>query len=93
MYIREDYLKAMEEREECELFSKEWNFCQRKVQSIATAMVAAGNTWMVSEIVDELYSLNDCGVEIEDEAVRFDLWVLESNGYADKANELRKLFG
>lgn len=92
MYIREDYLKAMEEREECELFSKEWNFCQRKVQSIATAMVAAGNTWMVGEIVDELNSLNDCGMKIEDEAVRFDLWVLESNGYTDKANELRKLF-
>ena len=47
---------------------------------------------MVSEIVDELYSLNDCGMESTDEAVRFDLWVLESNGYADKANELRKLF-
>lgn len=92
MYIREDYLKAIEEREECEFFSKEWNFCQQKVQSIATAMVAAGNTWMVSEIVDELYSLNDCGMESTDEAVRFDLWVLESNGYADKANELRKLF-
>lgn len=92
MYIREDYLKAIEEREECELFSKEWNFCQQKVQSIATAMVAAGNTWMVSEIVDELYSLNDCGMESTDEAVRFDLWVLESNGCADKANELRKLF-
>ena len=92
MYNREDYREALEEREKCDLHSDEWRFCQAKVQSIATAMVAAGNTWMVSEIVDELYSLNDCGMESTDEAVRFDLWVLESNGYADKANELRKLF-
>ena len=92
MYSREDYREALEEREKCDLYSDEWRFCQSKVQSIATAMVAAGNNWMVNEIIDELYSLNDCGCELTDEAVRFDLWILESNGYEDKAEELREMF-
>lgn len=49
MYNREDYREALEEREKCDLYSDEWRFCQAKVQSIATAMVAAGNNWMVGE--------------------------------------------
>lgn len=47
---------------------------------------------MVNEIIDELYSLSDCGCELTDEAVQFDLWLLESNGYEDKAEELREVF-
>ena len=92
MYNREDYREALEEREKCDLYSEEWRFCQSKVQSIATAMVAAGNCWMVSEIINELYSLNDCGYKLTDEAVRFDLWILETNGHEDKAEELREMF-
>ena len=90
MYNREDYREALEEREKCDLHSDEWRFCQAKVQSIATAMVAAGNNWMVGEIIDELYSLSDCGCELTDEAVRFDLWILESNGLEEKAEEMKK---
>ena len=62
-----------------------------KVQGIVTAMVASGNTQMVQEVVDEVYSLNDCGVSFEDEAIQFDLWLLESNGYTEQAQELREL--
>lgn len=48
MYNREDYREALEEREKCDLYSDEWRFCQAKVQSIATAMVAAEITgWWV----------------------------------------------
>ena len=57
MYNREDYREALEEREKCDLYSDEWRFCQAKVQSIATAMVAAGNNWMVGEIIDELFTV------------------------------------
>lgn len=92
MYNREDYREALEEREKCDLHSDEWRFWQAKVQSIATAMVAAGNNWMVGEIIDELYSLSDCGCELTDEAVRFDLWILESNGLEEKAEEMKKMF-
>lgn len=39
MYNRENYRKALEERDKCDLDSKEWRLCQSKVQSIATVMV------------------------------------------------------
>lgn len=64
---------------------------QAKVQAIVTAMVASGNRYMVQEVVDELYSLNDCGFEISHCAVQFDLWVLESNGYIKEAKTIRSL--
>lgn len=47
---------------------------------------------MVGEIIDELYSLSDCGYKLTDEAVRFDLWILESNGLEEKAGEMKKMF-
>ena len=92
MYSKEDYLKMLRERDKHHIDSKEWSFCQSKVMCIATAMVAAGNNWMVGEIIDELYSLSDCGCELTDEAVRFDLWILESNGLEEKAEEMKKMF-
>ena len=46
---------------------------------------------MVQEVVNELYSLNDCGLEIRHSAVQFDLWVLESNGYIKEAKTIRSL--
>lgn len=92
MYNREDYIEALEEREKCDMYSEEWRFCQSKVQSIATAMVAAGNSWMVNEIIYELYSLSECGCELTNEAVGFDILILESNGYEKKVEELREMF-
>ena len=66
-----------------------------KVTGIVTALISSGGTYraiqMMHEIVDELYSLNDCGASLKDEAVQFDLWLLESNGYSEKATELREL--
>ena len=92
MYNREDYFKALKERDNCKMYSKEWNLCQMKISCIATAMVASGDTWMVSEFINELYSLNDSGCRLMDKEVQFDLWVLESNGYEEEAKELRELF-
>lgn len=45
------------------------------------------------KFIDELYSLSDCGCELTDEAVRFDLWILESNGLEEKAEEMKKCLG
>lgn len=92
MYIWEDYTKALEKRDECEIFTTEWDLCQSKVRAITTAMVAAGDNQMVREIVDELYSLSDSGCELEDEAVQFDIWVLESNGFKSEADEAKNWF-
>ena len=91
MYSMEDYRAALDERESHDMESSAWKMGQMKVQGIVTAMVASGNTQMVQEVVDEVYSLNDCGVSFEDEAIQFDLWLLESNGYTEQAQELREL--
>ena len=40
-------------------------------------------------MIEEVYSLNDCRVDFGDAAVPF--WLLESNGYEEKAQELRGL--
>lgn len=91
MYNMNDYRAALSERDRQDLGSKEWNLCQLKVNGIVAALVAVGNKMMVAEVVDEVYSLNDCGMEFENEAVQFDIWLLESNGYTEQASKLRKL--
>ena len=91
MYNVNDYREALPRREAFDFGSQEWNLAQAKVQAIVTAMVASGNRYMVQEVVNELYSLNDCGLEIRHSAVQFDLWVLESNGYIKEAKTIRSL--
>lgn len=91
MYNVNDYREALQRREDFDFGSEEWILAQAKVQAIVTAMVASGNRYMVQEVVDELYSLNDCGLEISHCAVQFDLWVLESNGYIKEAKTVRAL--
>lgn len=91
MYNMNDYRAALVARDEKELFSEEWNAEQAKVQAIVAVMIATGNKEMVEEIRDELYNMNDSGVSFSDHAVQFDLWLLESNGYAKVAEEIKDL--
>ena len=91
MYDMNDYRAALNERDSHDIESSEWKLGQMKVQSIVAVMVANGNCQMVEEVMYEVYSLNDCGVEFGDAAVQFDIWLLESNGHEDKAQELRDL--
>lgn len=91
MYSMKDYRAALAERGNYDMDSVAWKLAQQKVQGIVTAMVASGDTEMVHEVVDEVYSLNECGFSLDDVAIQFDLWLLESNGYKKKAQELREL--
>lgn len=91
MYSKEDYLKMLRERDKHHIDLKEWSFCQSKVMCIATAMVAAGDDWMVHNIIDELSNLSECECDLTDGAVQLDLWILESNGYKKEAKELREM--
>jgi len=86
-----DYKAALIERDEHDLHSTEWDICQHKVNCIVAVLMEQGNTDMVRELVDEVYSLNDCGMMLESVAVQVDLWLLESNGHKDKADELKQL--
>ena len=91
MYNMNDYRAALSERDNYDMDSTEWVLAQQKVNGIVSAMVASRNPLMVSEVVDEVYSLNDCGLEFDSNAVQFDIWLLESNGYKKEAQELREL--
>ena len=90
MYTMNDYRAALNERGN-DMESTAWKLGQMKVHSIVSVMVASGNHQMVGEVMDEVYSLNDCGFEFEDEAIQFNIWLLESNGYKEEAQELRDL--
>ena len=91
MYNMNDYRNALSERDNYDMDSAEWTLAQQKVNGIVAAMVASRNPMMVREVIDEVYSLNDCGVALTDNAVQYDLWLLESNGYRKEAQELREL--
>lgn len=91
MYNMNDYRAALNERDGYDMDSLAWKLSQKKVESIVAAMVANGNRQMVMEVMDEVYSLNDCGMDFNDDAIQYDLWLLESNGYEAEAQELREL--
>ncbi len=91
MYNMNDYRAALSERDGYDMGSAAWALAQQKVQSIVSVLVASGNRNMVQEIVDEVYSLNDCGMAFEDTAIQYDIWLLESNGYTEETEELREL--
>lgn len=91
MYNMNDYRAALNERDSHDIESSEWKLGQMKVQSIVAVMVANGSCQMVEEVMEEVYSLNDCGFEFGDAAVQFDIWLFESNGYEKEAQEIRGL--
>lgn len=88
-YSMNDYWEAIDERESYDMGSNAWTLGQMKVRSIMSAMVSCGNRGMINQVMDEVYSLNDCGAEFDDESVQWMLWLLESNGYTDEAEELK----
>ncbi len=51
----------------------------------------AGEESIADEIVDELYSLSDCGCTLEDKAVKADLEMLEKYGFGSRADKAREL--
>ena len=85
MYNRNDYRAALNERDSHDMESSAWKLGQMKVQSIVAVMVANGDIKMVDEVMEEVYSLNECGFKLEDAAVQFYIWLLESNGYEEEA--------
>lgn len=91
MKTMNDYRAALNERDSHDLYSAAWKLGQQKVQYVISALMEQGDRAMAAELIDEVYSLNDCGVPFDDEGVQYDLWVLESNGYEDEAAELREL--
>lgn len=69
MYSMSDYRAALDERSSYDMGTTAWKLAQMKVNSIVSVMMAAKDSQMVMEIVDEVYNLNDCGMNLNDEAI------------------------
>jgi hypothetical protein len=91
MFSMNDYRAALQERDNYEMDSAAWKLAQIKVSSIVAVMVSSRNPMMVQCVIDDAYSLNDSGAEFDSEAVQYDLWLLETGGYAEEAQRIREL--
>ena len=89
MLTMRDYRKALSIRDRYDMGSREWNLAQNKVTSIVTMLLADKNREMAQEIMDELASLNDCGVQADQEIVQLNIWLLEQNGFDKEASEAK----
>lgn len=63
----------------------------KKVEAMQVAMLHNPETriFISAEIVDELYNLNDCALTLDAPEVQHDLWLLETFGFEDDAQEIR----
>lgn len=65
---------------------------QKKVEAMQMAMLMNPETsrFMKGEIIDELASLNDCGMSMDTPEVQHAIWLLEICGYENDAQEIRE---
>ncbi len=86
-----EYRQALNERDSFDIGSVGWRAAQLKLEQVAEKYLQAGDRRMAMEIVGEVYSLNDCGAEYDDEIVQKTIRLLENNGFEKYAEELREL--
>lgn len=85
------YRSLLSERDKNEFGYPEWDAAQKMLRVFIEKALEAGEESIADEIVDELYSLNDCGCTLEDKAVKADLEMLEKYGFSSRADKVREL--
>lgn len=85
------YRSLLSERDKNEFGYPEWDAAQKMLWVFIEKALEAGEESIADEIVDELYSLNDCGCTLEDKAVKADLEMLEKYGFGSRADKVREL--
>ena len=85
------YRSLLSERDKNEFGYPEWDAAQKMLWVFIKKALEAGEEGIADEIVDELYSLSDCGCTLEDEAVKADLEMLEKYGFGSRADKVREL--
>ena len=85
------YRSLLSERDKNEFGYPEWDAAQKMLWVFIEKALEAGEEGIADEIVDELYSLSDCGCTLEDEAVKADLEMLEKYGFGSRADKVREL--
>lgn len=71
--------------------SNEYKAQQKKVEAIQVTMLMQEGTriFMEGEIIDELACFNDCAMTQDTPEVQYLLWLLETYGFEDDAQEIR----
>lgn len=85
------YRSMLSERDKNEFGYPEWDAAQNMLRVFIEKALEDGEESIADEIVDELYSLSDCGCTLEDEAVKADLEMLEKYGFGSRADKVREL--
>lgn len=85
------YRSLLSERDKNEFGYPEWDAAQKMLWVFIKKALEAGEEGIADEIVDELYSLSDCGCTLEDETVKADLEMLEKYGFGSRADKVREL--
>lgn len=65
---------------------------EKKIEAMQMAMLMNPGTsyFMEREIIDTLSSLNDCAAPMDAPEVQHSLWLLETCGYENDAQEIRE---
>lgn len=87
-YTIVDYRNALNERDSHDLETPGWKLGQMKVDSIVEEMMKAGSKEMAYELVDGIWSLIECGFELQSEEIEKLMDLLKNNGFEDMALEI-----
>ena len=86
------YRSLLSERDKNELVIRNGMQHRKMLWVFIEKALEAGEESIADEIVDELYSLSDCGCTLEDEAVKADLEMLEKYGFGSRADKVKRAF-
>lgn len=89
-YTMNDYRRFLNERDSHDIGTPGWNLGQQNVENIVEKMMKSGSEEMAHELVDEIYSLLDCGFDLDSEEIKKDMALLEENGFEELAEEIRE---
>lgn len=87
-YTMRDYRNALNERDSHDLGTPGWKLGQMNVSNIVEEMMKSGSEEMAHELVDEIWSLIECGYELQSQEIEKDMELLKNNGFEDLALEI-----
>lgn len=87
-YTIVDYRNAVNEMNSHDLDTPGWKLGQMKVDSIVEEMMKERKPEMAHEVVDTIWSLIECGFELQSEEIEKLMDLLKNNGFEDMAMEI-----
>lgn len=87
-YTMRDYRNALNERDSYDLYTPGWKLGQMKVDDIVEEMIKDKNNEMAHELSDVIYSLAECGFDLQSDEIKKLMELLKNNGFEDMAMEI-----